>query len=52
MAWLPRTLAEDDILSGQFVDTGDPGWEVPIEIRLFWPVARQSRAAWVALGRL
>ena len=55
VAWLPRTLAEDDILSGQLVDAGDPGWEIPIEIRLFRPVARQSRAAeslWAAFERV
>jgi len=55
VAWLPRTLAEDDILSGQLVDAGDPGLEIPIEIRLFRPVARQSRAAellWAAFERV
>jgi DNA-binding transcriptional LysR family regulator len=55
VAWLPRTLAEDDILSGQLVDAGDLGLEIPIEIRLFRPVARQSRAAeflWAAFERV
>jgi DNA-binding transcriptional LysR family regulator len=45
VAWLPRTLAEDDISSGRLVDAGDPDLEIPIEIRLFRPVARQSHAA-------
>ena len=45
VAWLPRTLAEEDILAGALVEAGDPDLEIPIEIRLFRPVARQSQAA-------
>ena len=49
VAWLPRTLAEEDIAGGRLVEAGgsvDP--EIPIEIRLFRPIARQSQAAeWV-----
>ena len=44
MAWLPRTLAEDDISAGLLVEAGGPELEIPIEIRLFRPVARQSNA--------
>jgi hypothetical protein len=30
VAWLPRTLAEDDISSGLLVEAGDPGLAIPI----------------------
>jgi DNA-binding transcriptional LysR family regulator len=45
VAWLPRTLAEEDIAAGRLVEAGDPQLDIPIEIRLFRPVARQSRTA-------
>jgi len=54
VAWLPRTLAEDDLASGRLVSAGGPEFEQPIEIRLFRPVARQSpaaEAAWVAFRK-
>ena len=55
VAWLPRTLAEEDILAGRLVEAGDPDLAIPIEIRLFRPVARQSQAAesvWAAFERI
>jgi DNA-binding transcriptional LysR family regulator len=54
VAWLPRTLAEEDISAGLLVEAGDPDLEIPIEIRLFRPVARQSHSAesvWAAFER-
>lgn len=54
VAWLPRTLAEDDISAGLLVEAGDPDMAIPIEIRLFRPVAPQSYAAekvWAAFER-
>jgi DNA-binding transcriptional LysR family regulator len=54
VAWLPRTLAEDDISAGLLVEAGDPDLEIPIEIRLFRPVALQNDAAesvWAAFER-
>lgn len=44
VAWLPRTLAEEDISAGRLVEAGDADLEIPIEIRLFRPVARQGQA--------
>lgn len=44
VAWLPRTLAEEDIGAGLLVEAGDAELQIPIEIRLFRPVARQSKA--------
>jgi LysR family transcriptional regulator, hypochlorite-specific transcription factor HypT len=54
VAWLPRTLAEDDIAAGLLVEAGSAELEIPIEIRLFRPAARQSRAVeeiWSAFER-
>jgi DNA-binding transcriptional LysR family regulator len=44
LAWLPRTLAEDDIKAGRLVKSGNRKHEIPLEIRLFRPVLRQSPA--------
>lgn len=54
LAWLPRTLAEDDIAAGRLVEAGAPKLAIPIEIRLFRPTARQSQAAeavWAAFEK-
>src|SRR3954468_7775242 len=54
VAWLPRTLAEEDILTGQLVQAGDPDLAISIEIRVFCPVTRQSQTAeavWSAFER-
>jgi DNA-binding transcriptional LysR family regulator len=45
VAWLPESLAAQDIESGRLVRAGDATWDVPVEIRLFRPAARQSVAA-------
>jgi len=34
VAWLPESLVAPDLDSGLLVKTGDPGWTVPLEIRL------------------
>ena len=54
VAWLPRTLAEENISAGLLVEAGNRELEIPIEIRLFRPVARQGQAAetvWAAFER-
>ena len=45
VAWLPRTLAEDDLAAGRLVEAGDADQAIPIDIRLFRPVTRLGRAA-------
>lgn len=45
VAWLPMSLAEPELAAGRLVRAGDSGWDVPVEIRLFRPRARQSQAA-------
>jgi DNA-binding transcriptional LysR family regulator len=54
VAWLPRTLAEDDIASGRLVPAGKDDAAIAIDVRLFRPVARQSptvETAWAAFAR-
>ena len=54
LAWLPRTLAEEDIAAGLLVEAGNQQFTIPIEIRLFRPVARQRQAVeavWSAFER-
>ncbi|MGO1079557.1 LysR family transcriptional regulator [Inquilinus sp. CA228] len=53
LAWLPQTLAEEDIAAGLLVEAGGAEHHVPIEIRLFRPVSRQSETAeafWAAFA--
>lgn len=45
IAWLPATLAEQDVGEGRLVRGGGGEWDIPIEIRVFRPSARQSPAA-------
>ena len=45
LARSPLSLAEGDLAEGTLVRAGNPSWDIPIEIRLFRPRSRQSRAA-------
>ncbi len=47
VAWLPRSLAARDLQDGQLVEAAPtlPALQIPIEIRLFRPVARLPRSA-------
>jgi DNA-binding transcriptional LysR family regulator len=45
VAWIPQSLAEPDVAAGRLVRAGDTSWDVPVEVRLFRPRARQSPAA-------
>lgn len=54
IAWLPRTLAEEDLAAGLLVEAGKEELTIPIEIRLFRPAARQKpavEAVWSAFER-
>lgn len=44
LAWLPLTLAQDDLDNGRLVRVGGVAWDVPIQIRLFRLRARRSPA--------
>lgn len=45
VAWLPASLAADDVARGSLVAAGGPDWVVPVGIRLFRSAARQGAAA-------
>jgi LysR family transcriptional regulator, hypochlorite-specific transcription factor HypT len=45
IAWLPASLAENDVAAGRLVRAGDPEWEIEVEIRVFRPSGTQSAAA-------
>ena len=44
LAWLPRTLAADDIAAGRLIEAGATKFSVDVEIRLFRPKRRLSAA--------
>lgn len=49
MAWLPRSLAEDDLRAGRLVPAGDESWWLPLEVRLLRrdaPEAGVAEALW------
>ena len=45
LVWAPLSLVKDELAQGVLVRAGDTSWDIPIEIRLFRPRSRQSRAA-------
>lgn len=52
LCWAPLSLAGDDLESGRLVAAGDASWHVPIEIRIYKPIARRSpsvEAFWAML---
>jgi LysR family transcriptional regulator, hypochlorite-specific transcription factor HypT len=53
LAWLPQTMAAEDLAAGRLVDAGGGRHSVDVEIRLFRPKRRQSNAAetfWKAMS--
>jgi DNA-binding transcriptional LysR family regulator len=52
VAWLPQSLAQDDIDAGRLVPAGGKAWRIPVEIRLFRPDGHQGRAAEALWARL
>lgn len=51
IAWLPRTLIEEDLAAGRLVAAADPAWDVDLEIRLYRQregAARAAEAFWQA----
>ncbi|WP_411341086.1 LysR family transcriptional regulator [Sphingopyxis sp. J-6] len=52
LCWAPLSLAGEDLESGRLVAAGDASWHVPIEIRIYKPIARRSpsvEAFWTSL---
>lgn len=51
IAWLPRTLIEEDLAAGRLVAAADAAWCVDLEIRLYRQredIARAAQALWQA----
>jgi len=52
ICWAPLSLAGGDLESGRLIAAGDARWHVPIEIRIYKPIARRSpsvEAFWTLL---
>lgn len=45
LAWLPLTVVGADLDKGDLVRAGDDRWDIPVDIRLYRPRARQTRSA-------
>lgn len=45
LAWLPLSIAADDLAQGALVRAGDARWDIPVDVRLYRPRARQSQSA-------
>lgn len=45
VAWLPQTLAHDDMTTGRLVDAGHGRYSIDVEIRLIRPLRRQAPTA-------
>lgn len=45
VAWLPLSLAAEDLARGTLVRAGDPAWDVAVDIRLYRPRAPLAQAA-------
>lgn len=45
VAWLPHSVAAQDIAAGRLIPAGGAAWEIAMDIVLFRPNARQSPAA-------
>ncbi|QDM14723.1 LysR family transcriptional regulator [Tardiphaga sp. vice352] len=52
IAWLPQSLAQDDIDHGRLVAAGGRASRIAVEIRLYRPHAHQGRAAEALWARL
>lgn len=54
VAWLPLSLVADDLSIGALVRLGEGRWDIPVDILLYRPRARQSPTAeafWSRAGR-
>jgi DNA-binding transcriptional LysR family regulator len=53
VAWLPQSLVAPDLDSGLLVQTGQPDWDVTLEVRLYRNTQhsnRLTRAIWAFLA--
>ena len=55
IAWLPESLAADDLAQGRLAIAGDADWAIPVEIRLYRPrepIGRIAEDLWSALQKV
>lgn len=52
LAWLPLSLAREDLTQGRIVPAGEARWEIPVALRLYRPRARLAPAAEAFWARL
>jgi DNA-binding transcriptional LysR family regulator len=45
IAWLPRTLAAEDVAAGRLIDPAEGAFSVEVDIRLIRPIHRQTSTA-------
>ena len=45
VAWLPKSLTEQEILDGRLVRALDESWDIPLDIHLTRPKATLSKSA-------
>jgi DNA-binding transcriptional LysR family regulator len=45
LAWLPRSLAADDLAAGRLQEIAAPDWQIPLKIRLFRAQRSENPAA-------
>lgn len=45
LAWLPLSIVADDLAKGTLVRASDARWDIPVDVRLYRPRARQSQSA-------
>jgi DNA-binding transcriptional LysR family regulator len=55
VAWLPKSLIQDELRSGELVPAGDPSWSLLTEIRLYRQAGRSRPAVerfWSAIAAM
>jgi DNA-binding transcriptional LysR family regulator len=45
LAWLPRSIVDEELGRGSLVLAGEADWNIPVDVRLYRPRARQSPSA-------
>ena len=54
VAFLPRTLIEDELAAGRLLEAGRPGWPIEVQLRLYRRAGTETPAAeafWAAGDR-
>ena len=54
LAWLPRSLIDEDVAAGRLVAAADPAWDIDLDIRLYRScnaMGRTAQGLWDAVAR-